>query len=177
VRELPERRINLNGKFPCGAQDQDFDGLAPGNGGETLNQRNHERQRLACAGLRGRYHVAALHEWRNGLRLRGPWSHELVLFEVGPRCHPGLRRRKAGANWNAPRMLYGKAARICNATGRGAAMNRAFASIILEPGANSRSLAMPAATGTRLNKINTPGMKMRTAARVVSQSFGWFGEA
>ena len=50
----------------------------------TRDQRNRERQSLACAGLRGRHHVAAFHERRNCLRLDGRWSDEFVLSEVVP---------------------------------------------------------------------------------------------
>jgi hypothetical protein len=84
VGELAECRIDLNGKFACGAEDQDSYCFCAGNGGESFNHRNRERQGLACASLRGRHDVAAFHEWRNSLRLDGRWSDEFVLVEVVP---------------------------------------------------------------------------------------------
>ena len=42
------------------------------------------------------------------------------------RCQPGLRRRKAGANWNAPTTAYTLALTICSTTGKGEARKRAL---------------------------------------------------
>ena len=97
VGELPECRIDLNGKFACGAKDKDFYCFGAGNGGESFNHRNRERQSLACASLRGRHDVAAFHEWRNGLRLDWRWSDEFVLIEVVP---------QRGAKIEFGKMLY-----------------------------------------------------------------------
>ncbi len=80
--KLAECRVDLNGKFACGAEDQDFYCFAAGNGGESFNHRNREGQSFACASLRGRHDVAAFHERRNGLRLDGRWRDEFVLIEV-----------------------------------------------------------------------------------------------
>jgi hypothetical protein len=82
VGELPECRIDLNGKFACGAENQNLYCFGAGNGGESLNHRNRKRESLACASLRRRDDVAAFEEWRNGLRLDGRRDDEFVLNQV-----------------------------------------------------------------------------------------------
>ena len=97
VGDLPECFIDLNSKLARGTKDQDFYRFGAGNGRESFDNRNRERQSLAGAGLRGRHDVAALHEWRNGLRLDGRWSDEFVLIEVVP---------QRGAKIEFGKMLY-----------------------------------------------------------------------
>ena len=84
--ELAEGLIDLNGEFAGGAEDEDFDGLAARNGGESFDDGNRERKRLAGAGLRGGDDVAAGQQWRDGLRLDGRRGDKFVFVEVVPQC-------------------------------------------------------------------------------------------
>ena len=84
LNELPECFIDLNGKFACGAEDQDLYCFRTRNSRESFNHRNRKCQSLARASLGGRHHVTAFHERRDGLRLDGRWSDEFVFREVVP---------------------------------------------------------------------------------------------
>ena len=82
--EWPEGRIDLNGQFARGTEDQDFDGFGAGDGGESFNHRNGERERLAGARLGGGDDIATFQERRDGLGLDGRGRNEFVLSEVVP---------------------------------------------------------------------------------------------
>ena len=81
VSELAECRIDLNGEFACGAEDQDLDCFGARNGGESFNQ-GIENARVLPVPVCAVATTSRPCMRGDGLRLDGRWSDEFVLIEV-----------------------------------------------------------------------------------------------
>jgi hypothetical protein len=79
---LGERFVDLDGQFTSGAEN---DGLNAGlrcASGDVMQDRQHKRERLAGAGLRGGHQVAACEGGLDGQLLDGRWLDKTVLREI-----------------------------------------------------------------------------------------------
>src|SRR5918912_2390965 len=77
------------------------------------------------------------------------------LFRNAPGTAAGHRRRKAGADWNAPSTMYTAAARMCSTTGTGDARNRALPAVASAPAASGMAPSTSSPAGRRHGPIYT----------------------
>ena len=82
ARDLHERLVDLQREFPGGGEDQGANAGLPGFGGQQLNGRKEEGQRLAGSGLGRGDDVFPCERGLDSQALDSGWLGEIVLREV-----------------------------------------------------------------------------------------------